>query len=80
MNVVGVTSATRITCYGDSEKSRQGSDGQDEAPAASKLPGAHPVQRVLVHGVLVATEAEAVEPGKEHVAVVAIDSGQGEQR
>lgn len=68
-----------FTCYGDAEESWQGADGQDEAPSSGELPGTDPVQRVLVDGVLVAAQAESVEPGEEDVAVVTVDRGQRQQ-
>lgn len=69
-----------ITCYGHAEQRRQGTHGEDETPAAGELPRPHPVQRVLVQRVLVAAQAEAVHPREHHVAVVAVDRGERQER
>lgn len=69
-----------VTCYGDSKEGWQCSKCLHESPPSSKLPGTNAVQRVLVQGVLITSQAEAVQPSKNHVSMVLVDCSQSQQR
>ena len=50
-----------------------------QRPGPTEVAGPHALERVDLDGVAVAAEQDAVEPGEEHVAVVALDDGQRQQ-